>query len=218
MTFTNKGFVVAEETDYYPFGEILSKTRDPNAPFYRYGYQGEYSEEDEETGWNQFELRLYDGVVGRWLSVDPMGQYWSPFVGMGNNPVNGVDPDGGSNKPFIPHKDPNTLWKRLINSITGNGYLNQAYRQKQDGLSENQKIVYYEDGAALIWYDTYLNVDNETGEVQATLVPFVKEIWGKSTNWAEILFYDPKTDLPFSPVGLAYSPTKVKNVVKIMLG
>ncbi|MFM7852928.1 MAG: hypothetical protein ACKO96_13665, partial [Flammeovirgaceae bacterium] len=26
---------------------------------------------------------------------DPKGQYFSPYVGMGNNPVSGVDPDGG---------------------------------------------------------------------------------------------------------------------------
>ncbi|MDD7886043.1 hypothetical protein [Flavivirga sp. 57AJ16] len=28
--------------------------------YYRYGYQGEYSEKDEETGLNAFELRMYD--------------------------------------------------------------------------------------------------------------------------------------------------------------
>jgi hypothetical protein len=25
---------------------------------------------------------------------DPAGEFVSPYVGMGNNPVNGVDPDG----------------------------------------------------------------------------------------------------------------------------
>ena len=28
--------------------------------YYRYGYQGQFAEEDEETGWNSFELRMYD--------------------------------------------------------------------------------------------------------------------------------------------------------------
>ncbi|MEO0554168.1 MAG: LamG-like jellyroll fold domain-containing protein, partial [Bacteroidota bacterium] len=50
--------------------------------YYRYGFQGEYSEEDSETGWNSFEARMYDPVIGRWRSVDPAGQYWSPYVGM----------------------------------------------------------------------------------------------------------------------------------------
>ena len=34
-------------------------------------------------------------MVGRWLSVDPYRQYASPYLGMGNNPVNGIDPYGG---------------------------------------------------------------------------------------------------------------------------
>lgn len=33
--------------------------------------------------------------MGRWLQKDPAGQYYSPYVGMGNNPVNRTDPDGG---------------------------------------------------------------------------------------------------------------------------
>ncbi|MTI25798.1 leucine-rich repeat domain-containing protein, partial [Fulvivirga kasyanovii] len=63
--------------------------------YYRYGFQGQFAEEDSETGWNSFELRMYDPVIGRWLTTDPYGQYWSPYVGMGNNPTNLVDPDGG---------------------------------------------------------------------------------------------------------------------------
>ncbi|MEM9859423.1 MAG: N-acetylmuramoyl-L-alanine amidase [Bacteroidota bacterium] len=63
--------------------------------YYRYGFQGEYSEEDSETGWNSFELRMYDPVIGRWNVTDPYYEYWSPYVGMGNNSINYVDPDGG---------------------------------------------------------------------------------------------------------------------------
>ncbi|MEM6804637.1 MAG: RHS repeat-associated core domain-containing protein [Bacteroidota bacterium] len=63
--------------------------------YYRYGFQGQYSEEDSETGWNSFELRMYDPVIGRWLSTDPYGEFWSPYVAFGNNPINRVDPDGG---------------------------------------------------------------------------------------------------------------------------
>ncbi len=54
----------------------------------------EFAEKDDETGYNQFEARLYDSRLGRWLSFDPAGQYYSPYLGMGNNPVMGVDPDG----------------------------------------------------------------------------------------------------------------------------
>jgi hypothetical protein len=38
---------------------------------------------------------MYDGRIGRWLSVDPAGQFDSPYEGMGNDPVSGNDPTGG---------------------------------------------------------------------------------------------------------------------------
>jgi len=82
-------------TDYYPFGSVLRQYKLNNTEEYRFGYQGQFAEEDDETGWNSFELRNYDAVVGRWTSTDPAGQFASPYLGMGNNPVSGVDPDGG---------------------------------------------------------------------------------------------------------------------------
>lgn len=62
---------------------------------YRYGYQGEYAEKDQETGLNAFELRMYDARIGRWISPDPYNQYPSPYMAMDNNPVLVTDPDGG---------------------------------------------------------------------------------------------------------------------------
>ncbi len=61
---------------------------------YRYAYQGQ--EKDPETGMEAFELRLWDGRIGRWLNPDPKGQYASPYLGMGNNPISRTDPDGGA--------------------------------------------------------------------------------------------------------------------------
>jgi RHS repeat-associated protein len=60
---------------------------------YRYAFQGQ--EKDPETGKEAFQLRLWDGRIGRWLTTDPYGQYASPYLGMGNNPINSIDPDGG---------------------------------------------------------------------------------------------------------------------------
>ncbi len=40
-------------------------------------------------------MRMYEPRFGRWLSIDPYGQFDSPYVAMGNNPVSGTDPTGG---------------------------------------------------------------------------------------------------------------------------
>jgi RHS repeat-associated protein len=78
-------------TDYYPFGMPMPGRRIIGG--YRYQYQGQ--EVDPETGKEAFQLRLWDGRIGRWLTTDPYRQYSSPYVGMGNDPINGIDPDGG---------------------------------------------------------------------------------------------------------------------------
>lgn len=82
---------IVANTDYYPFGMPM-----PNRNIegnYRYKYQGQ--EKDPETGKEAFQLRLWDARIGRWLTTDPYGQYNSPYLGMGNDPINGIDPDGG---------------------------------------------------------------------------------------------------------------------------
>lgn len=87
----NQPMAITSATDYYPFGMPMPN-RDLQGD-YRYAYQGQ--EKDSETGKEAFELRLWDNRIGRWLTTDPYGQYNSPYLGMGNNPINGIDSDGG---------------------------------------------------------------------------------------------------------------------------
>jgi RHS repeat-associated protein len=95
LKVTHRSRRVTQATDYYAYGSVLREQKTPEELTYRYKYQGQYAEKDEETGWSHFELREYDPVVGRWTSKDPYGQYYSPYIGIGNDPINGTDPDGG---------------------------------------------------------------------------------------------------------------------------
>jgi RHS repeat-associated protein len=94
VTFTkqNNDPVMQYWADYYPFG-MKMPYRDQSSTGYRYAFQGQ--ERDGETGREAFDLRMWDGRIGRWMTPDPYGQYFSPYVGMGNNPIGMVDPDGG---------------------------------------------------------------------------------------------------------------------------
>jgi hypothetical protein len=47
-------------SDYFPFGMKIPG-RLKTAGEYRFGYQGQFAEEDEETGYNAFETRLWHG-------------------------------------------------------------------------------------------------------------------------------------------------------------
>ncbi|MDG1849273.1 MAG: RHS repeat-associated core domain-containing protein [Flavobacteriales bacterium] len=83
--------------DYYPFGMEMPG-RKYASESYRYGYQGQYAEKEGETSLHHFELRQWDARIARWNSTDPAGQYFSPYMGMGNNPISLVDPDGAYSK------------------------------------------------------------------------------------------------------------------------
>jgi RHS repeat-associated protein len=99
--------------DFYPFG-LPMEGREITQEDYRWGYQGQYAEKDTTTGWNQFQLRMYDARFGRWLSIDPYGQFASPYLAMGNAPNMGTDPDGG----FSSGGGGSLLWKWVANPTT----------------------------------------------------------------------------------------------------
>ena len=126
---------------------------------YRYNYQGQ--ELDPETGKVAFQLRLYDPRINRWLTTDPKGQYHSPYLAMGNNPVSRIDPDGGTDGPGdgaivynqdVPGLDPitfrdvngfsNFLDEITINSTTpiSNTFLNKNLFKRNESMIARQFI------------------------------------------------------------------------------
>jgi len=88
---------ILEENHYYAYGlrNACISSRAYGAPGNEYGYQGEYNEFDDDIGWNDFELRNYDAQIGRFLQQDPYGQFASGYMGMGDDPINKIDEDGG---------------------------------------------------------------------------------------------------------------------------
>jgi RHS repeat-associated protein len=90
---------VLSSQDYYAFGAIMPG-RSFNSNDGRYGFMGK-EKNDEIYGSAgtsyDFGARQYDPRLGRWMSVDPkatMGPWSSPYVGMANNPILMIDPDG----------------------------------------------------------------------------------------------------------------------------
>ena len=72
---TGNNLQLVNYNDYYPHGNIMPGRSYSAGSNYRYGYQSQ--EKDEETGFNNFDLRMYDSRIGRWFNVDPMEQYFS---------------------------------------------------------------------------------------------------------------------------------------------
>lgn len=97
FAITHKRGRILQENHYYPYGLQIAaiSSKSFGKLDNRYRFQGAYSDWEEETGWNNFDLRSYDAQIGRWISTDPYGQFPSPYEGLGNNPVNNIDVDGG---------------------------------------------------------------------------------------------------------------------------
>jgi RHS repeat-associated protein len=97
----NRGRII-EENHYYAFGLKIAgissvKLGDVNEGSLKnnYQYQGDFSEMDEDIGWNDFELRNYDAQVGRWVQQDPFHEFIDLYSDMGNDPISNIDPGGG---------------------------------------------------------------------------------------------------------------------------
>jgi RHS repeat-associated protein len=93
-TFKRDG-TLEEWTDYEPWGLPMEGRRQISSLHYRYAFQGQETEKIGNVTTTAFELRMWDARIGRWIARDPYRQFWSPYVGMGNNPVSMIDPDGG---------------------------------------------------------------------------------------------------------------------------
>ena len=119
--------------------------RSYNLNSYRFSYQGQ--EKAVGTNWQNFDLRMHNSDLGRWFQPDPKGQFYSPYISMGNNPVSGIDPDGGyytGNTTVSYHygqgymSDLEYAWTKASWTFGGKSYLNdydftEAYKHRNDG-------------------------------------------------------------------------------------
>lgn len=135
---TTNDLIVYGYTDYYPFGSPLPGRNQISSPQYEHGYQGQFTLKDEETGLDAFELRMWDSRLARWTSTDPYGQFHSPYLGIGNDPINGIDPDGGwswvgagigAGVGYAATGD----WKGAVAGGVGGGLLGQGIANKLKG-------------------------------------------------------------------------------------
>ncbi|HZO75986.1 MAG TPA: RHS repeat-associated core domain-containing protein [Ktedonobacteraceae bacterium] len=81
---------------YLPFGGLMRESGEP-AVVYRYTGQ----EFEGESGLYNYNARLYDPDLKRFLSVDALNDGGSPYVYVENNPLNQVDPTGNQSFPLV---------------------------------------------------------------------------------------------------------------------
>ncbi|MBO6522699.1 MAG: RHS repeat-associated core domain-containing protein [Balneolaceae bacterium] len=79
--------------DFYPYGKLMPG-RYTTSNDDRYKFTGH--ERDEEAGLflDYMGARNYDPEIGRFLQIDPMMEFSSPYIYVGNNPLAFTDPTG----------------------------------------------------------------------------------------------------------------------------
>ncbi|WP_417800652.1 polymorphic toxin type 43 domain-containing protein [Tenacibaculum sp.] len=145
--------VAISRTDYYPFGMPMPNRQIINGEPYRYAYQGQ--EKDPETGKEAFQLRLWDARIGRWLTTDPKREFNSPYLGMGNNPMNKIDPDGGETDDwYLNLKTGKTEWHEGSADLSAQGLINVGDDNASWGeIHDNIAVLGFEKIKAFT-YDT----------------------------------------------------------------
>ena len=100
VAFDNATGKAKQVNAYYPFGMQIA-TLSSNSPTTtkpnEYLYNGKMFQDELGLNWYDYGARMYDPVVGRWWSVDPLAEVsrrWSPYVYCYNNPIRFIDPDG----------------------------------------------------------------------------------------------------------------------------
>ncbi len=79
---------------------------------YGYGFNGKENDNDAGEGIQDYGMRIYDGRLGRFLSVDPLKKkypYYTPYQFAGNMPIRYIDLDGlePTNNPKAPGANEN---------------------------------------------------------------------------------------------------------------
>jgi RHS repeat-associated protein len=152
---------VVTANDYYPFGSQMPgrKYSQPNSS-YRYGFNGQENDNSTGEGNLDFGARIYDGRVGKFLSLDPLMKKYpneSNYAFVSNSPLLFADFDGRK--------------KIIVITIIGKDGKSCQIRKIDKNYFEYDK--HYTSGGTGAWYFkesvmVHLIIDNRSGEGNLT--------------------------------------------------
>ncbi len=106
MRMTTKGDAsniaqIMQEDSYYPFGLKLPSMSVINGTENKYTYNEKELVDDFGLNWYHYGARYYDPTLGRWHSIDPADEFYSPYVYCHGDPINFYDPNGKWEDPIF---------------------------------------------------------------------------------------------------------------------
>ena len=135
-----------------------------NGSSYRYGFNGKEKSSEITNDDYDFGARIYDGRLGRFLSVDPLANEFpneTPYCFAANNPIRFIDADGqsASNPPFW-------LWFRETNIYSNRMMTNGAFQRAAEANGVTA-ISPYLPRIGRVFEDAVLRSANKVGMKKA---------------------------------------------------
>jgi len=104
--YKNNSLLVKQVSSYYPFGMNIkgltsNSKQESKHPANEYLYNGKMFQDELGLDWLDYGARMYDAVLGRFHSVDPLAVIFasqSPYCYAANNPIKFIDYMGMSPK------------------------------------------------------------------------------------------------------------------------
>jgi RHS repeat-associated protein len=131
---------------------------------YRYGFNGMEKDDEHTQGKYDFGARIYDGRLGRWMSLDPLARKFpsiSDFAFVANMPIWAIDPDG---KDIIVLSYPSAVY--------GAGHAAVLIGNDKDGWS-----YYSKNGGGSSFGTSGESNDPNEGDFFKTLADFSESNW-----------------------------------------
>lgn len=96
VTYWNGSQWIAEQVNhYYPFGGLFAEGITTSNQSFK--YNGKELDRMYGLDWYDYEARMYDSALGRFMVMDPLAEKYysiSPYVYCNDNPVRYIDPTG----------------------------------------------------------------------------------------------------------------------------
>jgi RHS repeat-associated protein len=143
---------VIQMDDYYPFGLAFNSYSRENSVKNLYQYNGKEKQDELDLGWLDYGARMYDPLIVRWMTLDPMADLtrrWSPYTYVYDNPVKYIDPDG-----MLAVQDFDGNWHDLSENDYTNTY--RAPNSADQGPTQEKG-----PGKSYVFYDPRPNSDDE---------------------------------------------------------
>ena len=192
--------VILSAQDFFSFGSNMPG-RSFNQNSYKYGFNGK--ENDKETGYQDYGMRMYNPKLARFFSVDPFVRtfsYFSPYQYAANDVIRCIDIEGAESGVVI--------WSPWVRDKVEPAIKNKDYKLANTWLNYSRVHNWVDDsGKPSTFYKDLakkLGVTYEIPENRAVtdLVlenddPYYKRLYGDAKDgggWIKVEFYNIQID------------------------